>query len=90
MKMSMVETVVKRMHDAGYVHGDLQLLNILVDLCDLIKIIDFDWSGEGGKVVYPPFMNNEIDWHPETKFGGLIRPEHDLYILKNELNRYFD
>jgi hypothetical protein len=27
-----------------------------------IKILDWDWSGENGKVQYPHFLNDEIPW----------------------------
>ena len=51
---------------------------------DSIKIIDFDWAGRAGEVVYPPFMNKEIDWQPGVKVGEKILPEHDPGMLNNE------
>ncbi|CAG8646287.1 8569_t:CDS:2 [Paraglomus brasilianum] len=39
---------------------------------------------EAGEVVYPPFMNKEIDWQPGVKVGEKILPEHDPGMLDNE------
>jgi len=75
-----IDAVIK-MHDAGFVHGNLRLPNIMVGPDDAIKIIDFDWSGKQGEVVYPPFCNTEINWHPDVAVGVEIRMEHDLYLL---------
>jgi serine/threonine protein kinase len=79
---------IKKIHDLGFVHGDMRLPNILIGPGDSIKIIDFDWAGKIGEVVYPPLLNQEIDvWHSDVKAGKKILPEHDLYILNTELKK---
>ena len=79
-----VERAVGQIHEAGFVHGDLRLPNILVGPDDAIKIIDFDWAGTVGEAVYPPLLNPDIPWHPDVKLGAKILPEHDLHLLKAE------
>ena len=74
---------VKKMHNQGFVHGDMRLSNLMVGPNDSVKIIDFDWSGKVGEAVYPPLLNPEIDWHPDVKAGAKILPTHDLYMLDN-------
>jgi thiamine kinase-like enzyme len=43
---------MKSFHDQGWVHGDLQVANILCDRGKLM-LVDFDWAGRDGKVSYP-------------------------------------
>jgi len=82
-----VETAAEAMHDKGFVHGDLRPPNIMVSPDDSIKIIDFDCSGKIGEAVYPPFRNRKnIEWHPDAKLGAVIRPEHDMFMLKSAFN----
>lgn len=76
----------KKMHNQGFVHGDMRLSNLMVGPNDSVKIIDFDWSGKVGEAVYPPLLNPEIDWHPDVKAGAKILPAHDLYMLDNGFN----
>ena len=86
--LKQVETLVKKVHDLGFVHGDLRLPNILVGPECSVKLVDFDWAGKIGEAIYPPLiiMNRKISWHPEVKFGAEIWPEHDLYMLSRVLN----
>ncbi|CAG8616235.1 8093_t:CDS:2, partial [Paraglomus brasilianum] len=71
---------VKKMHNQGFVHGDMRLSNIMAGPNDSVKIIDFDWSGNSkvGEAVYPPLLNPDIDWHPDVKAGAEILPDHDF------------
>jgi len=80
-----VEEAVGKMHDGGYVHGDLRLPNILVGPGNSVKFVDFDWAGLKGEAVYPPLMNPDVGWHPDARLGKEILPEHDLYLLRSEL-----
>lgn len=82
-----VEASVKRLHGKGFVHGDLRLPNIMMGPDNSIKLIDFDCAGRSGVAVYLPFRNRQdIKWHPDAKLGGVIRVEHDTYMLNAEFN----
>ena len=80
VKMDLKSTVNK-MHDKGYVHGDLRPQNILVLTDNTICILDFDWAGKEGEVRYPQELNTSCNWHHGVKCGGLISKEHDLYLI---------
>ncbi|KAG1731694.1 hypothetical protein EDB19DRAFT_2007418 [Suillus lakei] len=76
---------LESLHQQGYVHGDIRDTNIMVKrTCDPgFKLIDFDWSGEIGRVRYP--MNvyrGDRLWRPDgAKDGELIMAEHDIEML---------
>ena len=80
------------------VHGDLRAPNILVNVSLTgqlilveddsgirkanIKVVDFDWAGDVGKVYYPPSRNPNIvglTW--PGKPGGLIKNGHDRKLV---------
>ncbi|EFJ12988.1 hypothetical protein SELMODRAFT_424838 [Selaginella moellendorffii] len=76
---------VQKCHDDGFVHGDLRLTNLM---CKEeangnleVKALDFDWSGEKGKAMYPTILNDKIKWHPDVKYRALIHAEHDLWFV---------
>lgn len=56
----MVVHEIKKLEQANLVHGDLQSNNLVVHVnvngtvldgeSMWVKVIDFDWSGQGGKV----------------------------------------
>jgi hypothetical protein len=83
-----LQRVVHAMHDAGYVHGDLRVCNLL--LCADGKrpcLVDFDWAGKEGEQVYPTFMNHvDIEWPEGAEDGKPLRKEHDLHFLSSELD----
>ncbi|RUS19244.1 hypothetical protein BC937DRAFT_87785 [Endogone sp. FLAS-F59071] len=66
IKKQAVEAV-KKMHEKGFVHGDMRLPNIMAGPNNSIKIIDFDWAGKRGEAVYPFFRNLELEWHDDVK-----------------------
>ncbi len=73
------------LHGQNYVYGDLRGPNVVVLLDkngdEFAKLLDFDWGGEG-VVVYPADINMEIGWHAQVCPGGLIRREHDEFMLQ--------
>ncbi len=91
VKNAVKEAVVK-MHNAGFVHGDLRCENILYrkkqriddnnDQVD-IAIVDFDWAGkvEQKTTIYPSFLNPEIMRHDDACAGHQILQEHDNYMV---------
>ncbi|KAF9076811.1 hypothetical protein BDP27DRAFT_701831 [Rhodocollybia butyracea] len=57
-------TAVKRLHDEGFVHGDVRNVNLLIrrssvdDGLPSVKLVDFDWGGAIGQVSYPSTINS--------------------------------
>ena len=74
---------VKLLHSHDFVHGDLRGPNMLL-VGDKVLLLDFDWCGKRGEVRYPTDINlneGDIEWHPDVRRGGEIKPEHDQYML---------
>ena len=81
-----VEHVVGLLHKAGYVFGDLRLPNILNLQDGHAMMVDFDWSGLEGQVVYPMGLNKEIQWPPGSGTGMPIEKSHDIFMLQKLCN----
>ena len=78
--------VLRKLHNLGYVHGDLRKENILVCKEDAkvnVVFIDWDWAGVAGEVCYPISINPAIYRHPTAKALQPILMEHDEFMLKN-------
>ncbi|KAG9022496.1 hypothetical protein FS842_006146 [Serendipita sp. 407] len=87
-----VKKIVDTLAQNNLVHGDLRSNNLFVyvnsdgaalltDGSVLAKAIDFDWSGESGKVTYPLLRNSELRWH--AKVGDAIVVGHDEALVKD-------
>ena len=80
--------VVKDMHSANFVHGDLRPQNILISTNNTVAILDFDWAGRVGVAKYPVDINPACNWSPGVASGELITKRHDLFqieeIMKNK------
>jgi hypothetical protein len=84
---SKVIMVLKKLHNQGFVHGDIQDINLLVDHDSLassdvnnvrVHFIDFDWAGRVGEAKYPIGVNTESVLRPDgVDDGELITKEHD-------------
>ena len=72
-----LKDAVERMHDAGFVHGNLRSKNILVD-GDEICILGFDWAGVEGEARYPVELDSD-KLHEDAQCGVPILKEHDCY-----------
>jgi serine/threonine protein kinase len=83
------------------VHGDLRPNNLFIsvkltpDGCIIqtrpnslpyLKVIDFDWAGEAGKVEYPPHRNPEVKWPGES--GKPISAEDDAKMIESWLSKW--
>ncbi|KAI6114626.1 hypothetical protein EDD16DRAFT_1114208 [Pisolithus croceorrhizus] len=80
---SLIRTKLVEFHKAGFVHGDIRDINIMVSKSDntQFRIIDFDWAGIAGEAKYPAFLNPEV-WRPEGATDGkIILAEHDDAML---------
>jgi serine/threonine protein kinase len=73
-----------RLHQEGYVHGDVRDVNIMVEQNGSdFMLLDFDWAGKITKVRYPPnvYIGHGL-WRPEGAYDGeLIKADHDLQML---------
>ncbi|KIK17415.1 hypothetical protein PISMIDRAFT_685324 [Pisolithus microcarpus 441] len=78
---------IKHLHGAGFVFGDLCGPNVIVTPSDEITawLIDFDWAGKDGKVMYPVSINKELTWAKGTEGLNPIDKEHDLFNLNSIL-----
>jgi len=77
--------IIDLLEGKGYVHGDLQSTNIMVDRDTFrIKVVDFDWAGEAGKTYYPIDRNDEINYWPEGSRNGCpIALGDDRVLVQN-------
>ena len=81
---------VRRLHQSGFVHGDIRACNIMVR-CQWdngigmanVKLVDFDWAGQEGVVRYPANVNHVQMYRPPDARDGLpIKRDHDLEMLE--------
>jgi Lipopolysaccharide kinase (Kdo/WaaP) family len=85
---SMFEAIAKQLktlHARNLVHGDIRDTNILVNQNDRTKfmIIDFDWAGVDGVVVYPPYVNRTNIHRPDDARDGMpIKAAHDNAMIE--------
>ncbi|CAG8666149.1 5271_t:CDS:2 [Funneliformis caledonium] len=82
-------TATQKMHQAGYVHGDLRHSNILTKITNgntKVVFIDYDWADGDGKATYPPFLNLGIPRHHDVSPGGHILKEHDEFMVNKYKN----
>lgn len=70
--------VLRVLHAANFVHGDLRIYNILWDSdTQQVKLVDFDWAGVQGAAKYPPFLCPEIAWPKGVETNEVISFAHD-------------
>ncbi|KAF8797534.1 hypothetical protein BYT27DRAFT_7204326 [Phlegmacium glaucopus] len=80
--LDQVKGILTRLHDHGYVFGDLRGPNIMVTKDDKVMFIDFDWVGKDGECRYPIIMAQSINWPEGVRNGlGVMKKEHDLHML---------
>ncbi|KAI5992796.1 hypothetical protein EDD15DRAFT_2167901 [Pisolithus albus] len=77
------------LHDAGFVLGDLREPNIMVTPGDkaTVQLIDFDWAGKDGEVVYPVSISSDVQWPTGVADLMPIKREHDLSNLARIVTR---
>ena len=75
------------LHGQNYVYGDFRGPNVVVFVDkngdEFAKLLDFDWGGQEGIVVYSANINIEIGWHAEVCPGELIHREHNEFMLQH-------
>jgi serine/threonine protein kinase len=80
--MDDIKKAIETHHKEGLVFGDLRTPNIMVTE-GRAKLVDFDWCGVNGAGKYPIDLNMDIRWHEGVKRGGVMRKEHDEYMLSH-------
>jgi serine/threonine protein kinase len=86
---SKIRDIIQKLHDNGFVHGDIRNTNILVDPKTLttkdgcsVHLIDFDWAGRDQEVKYPARVNNISVRRPDgVSDGELITKSHDMEMV---------
>ncbi|KAL6305761.1 hypothetical protein BKA93DRAFT_195456 [Sparassis latifolia] len=81
-----IEELVRSLHSASYVHGDVRDSNILVaprENGDMdVRLVDYDWAGMAGEAQYPPLINRKTVRRPAGAIpGSAIVKEHDLEMI---------
>ncbi|MCW5672722.1 MAG: phosphotransferase [Hydrogenophaga sp.] len=69
------------LHNAGIVHGDIRIANILYYGDNQAALIDFDFAGRAGIDSYPLTMASIPERHPEARGGELMQKAHDIYSM---------
>lgn len=83
-----VRNIVQKLHDKGFVHGDIRDSNVLVKPKtsasdpDSVYLIDFDWAGKDQEVRYPARINTTSVRRPSgVRDGELITKAHDMDMV---------
>ncbi|KAG6871545.1 hypothetical protein C0995_003426 [Termitomyces sp. Mi166 len=83
-----VKSIVHKLHQNGFVHGDIRAVNLLIDPASLetddvqLHLIDFDWADLAGEVHYPIGLNCKTVQRPQGVEGGkLIMVAHDIEMI---------
>lgn len=78
-----IRDAVTKLHQAGFVHGDIRDINIMVkEGSSGIMLVDFDWAGVIGEVRYPMNVENRAIRRPAgAEDGELIMAEHDIMMV---------
>ncbi|KZT01360.1 uncharacterized protein LAESUDRAFT_798037 [Laetiporus sulphureus 93-53] len=90
-----LQHLVGILEDNQVVHGDLRPVNIMLQVDDerklvrskgrkstaKIRVVDFDWAGKAGEVLYPVLRNQDIDWPGNS--DGPIEGGHNRQLVKS-------
>ena len=75
--------LMKEFHDEGFVHGDLRDANLILRKGEPARIIlvDYDWGGKVGDVMFPArLLHEDLTW---TDLKSLeITKDHDRRVLR--------
>ncbi|KAK0203313.1 hypothetical protein DFS33DRAFT_1474383 [Desarmillaria ectypa] len=76
-----VRDAIRKMHDHGFVFGDLRHQNIMVTRDDKVKLIDFDWAGKDGEAEYPMRLSKKVEWAPGVGAMEKVYKAHDIFMI---------
>lgn len=80
-----------RLHEAGFVHGDVRNVNVLVRNEDAPKsepdvlLIDWDWSGHQSEATYPRAVNPDVARPKDALSGMPSKVYHDRWMAERLL-----
>ena len=87
-----VRAKLELLHQGGFVHGDVRDVNVLVRNEGApagspdILIVDWDWAGRAGEVVYPRNINTQLARPEEALAAEVIKAEHDVWMADRLLD----
>ena len=73
--------VLQKLHDNGYVYGDLRRANILVTKEEQVKLVNFEMTGLDGKDCYPLGISPLVEWPDGVEGLSVMKIEHDFDML---------
>jgi serine/threonine protein kinase len=76
-----VRGILNRLHDNGFVFGDLRGANIMITNNGKVKFVDFDWAGNENVSRYPLFLSRQIQWPEGVEGLAVMKKSHDLDML---------
>ena len=79
-----IHIAMQKMHQEGYVHGDLHHPNILTKTTNgntKVIFIDYDWIDEDEKATYPLFLNLKIPHNYDVSSDSHIIREHNEFMM---------
>lgn len=84
-----VTKMLHKVHEQGFVHGDVRLSNIIFS-GDTSYLIDYDLARKEDKVegLYPAGYNRIPERHPDAKAHLLMRKVHDRFSLAQIMKKY--
>lgn len=82
-----IQELVEGFHLAGFVHGDLRLANfVFTEEPQRMLLVDFDWGGKEGEVVFPhEFLIEELEVPSNRLLDRKITRVHDKNCLSKAL-----
>ncbi|KZT63534.1 hypothetical protein DAEQUDRAFT_680220, partial [Daedalea quercina L-15889] len=85
-----VRSGLAKLHEAGYVHGDVRDVNVLVRTSGggpKVLLVDWDWVGKASDAMYPFNMNCKSIGRPQDALpGSRIKTEHDMWMADRLLS----
>ena len=79
--LSKVRHAIEVLHNQNLVFGDLRSPNVMITKTNEVKLIDFNWAGDGGQAKYPSMISSDIKWAAGVEALGVIKMEHDREML---------
>ena len=81
---------LQRLHQKGYIHGDVREQNIIFAKEDSF-LIDFDLARkESRESVYPSgYISTHPERHPNAKPQCIMKKEHDVFAIQKVMRKFY-